>query len=304
MPTGILLIDKPEGFTSFDVIAKMRGISKIRKIGHSGTLDPMATGVLPLLFEGATKACDIMPNQNKRYTATLRLGLCTDTQDITGKVLERHEVTVGRAEVLNVLPQFSGDILQLPPMYSALQIDGKRLYDLAREGKEVAREKRPVTIYSIQLLEADDEQHSYTIDVACSKGTYIRTICHDIGAALGCGATLTALRRTEASGFLLSGCISLAEAQQAAEAGTLYSHFLPVDKAFEGLPRVILDEYRSRMFQNGVPLNLTKNEIPLINGSFTVYNEQAAFLGLAHNNYEKNELCIDKLFALIEQRGG
>ncbi|MEG0838589.1 MAG: tRNA pseudouridine(55) synthase TruB [Hydrogenoanaerobacterium sp.] len=303
MNSGILLINKPSGFTSFDVIAKMRGMSRVRKIGHSGTLDPMATGVLPLLFESATKACDIMPNQNKRYKAQLCLGLTTDTQDITGKILTQCEFTVKKDDVLAVLPQFSGDIMQLPPMYSALQIDGRRLYDIAREGREVHRELRPVTIYNIALTEADDEKHLYTLDILCSKGTYIRTICNDIGQKLGCGAVLTALCRTEAAGFTLADCITLEQAQQAADEGSLFEHLLPVESAFKDLPRITLDAYRSKLFQNGVPLCLSHNKIPLISGSFTVYSDNNVFLGLAHNNLEKDELVMDKLFAVIKQGG-
>lgn len=299
MPSGILLIDKPAGFTSFDVIAKMRGISKTRKIGHSGTLDPMATGVLPLFFEGATKACDILPNQNKRYRAEFRLGLTTDTQDITGKVLSQSPVSATAAGVEAALAGFRGEIRQLPPMYSAVQINGRRLYDIARAGGTVERETRPVAIHALTLLCADEKTHSYTLDISCSKGTYVRTICHDIGEVLGCGAALTALCRTEASGFALYDCITLEEAQRAAEDGTLFSRLLPVETAFACLPRVTLNAQRARLFQNGVPLCLQHNQIPPLKGTFTVYSEAEVFLGLAHNHFEKNELAMDKLFALL-----
>lgn len=297
--TGILLIDKPAGFTSFDVIAKMRGITKIRKIGHAGTLDPMATGVLPLFFENATKACDIMPNQDKRYRAQFRLGLTTDTQDITGKILTEMKVTAGTADVLAVLERFRGNIQQLPPMYSAIQVNGQRLYDIAREGKTIEREKRPVTIYELELLESDDTTHTYTIDVSCSKGTYIRTVCNDIGEALGCGATLTQLCRTEAAGFALRDCITLQEAQQKADEGTLTKCLLPIESVFASLPRITLDERRTQLFQNGVRLDLVRNKIPPIAGSFTVYGEKKGFLGIAHNDYDKNELIMEKLFSLL-----
>ncbi|WP_312645095.1 tRNA pseudouridine(55) synthase TruB [Hydrogenoanaerobacterium sp.] len=297
--TGILLINKPAGFTSFDVIAKMRGISKIRKIGHAGTLDPMATGVLPLFFEGATKACDIMPNQDKRYRARFRLGLTTDTQDITGKVLSEAPVMATTADVQAVLERFAGDIEQLPPMYSAIQVNGQRLYDLAREGKTIERETRPVTVYELNLLESDDIAHTYTIDVSCSKGTYIRTICHDIGEALGCGATLTELCRTEAAGFMLRDCITLEQAQQESQAGTLFERLLPIESVFAALPRVTLDERRAKLFQNGVRLDLVRNKIPRIDGTFAVYGGETKFLGIAHNDYDKNELHMDKLFSLV-----
>ena len=168
---GIIILDKPEDFTSFDMVAKMRRLLGTRKVGHAGTLDPMATGVLPIFVGRATKCCDILPNQNKRYTATFQLGYTTDTLDATGRVLTRTEVSATKEDVEKALESFRGEIMQLPPMYSAIQINGKRLYDLARQGIEIEREKRPVTITELNLLSADDAQHIYQIDVACSKGT-------------------------------------------------------------------------------------------------------------------------------------
>ena len=217
---GIIILDKPEDFTSFDMVAKMRRLLGTRKVGHAGTLDPMATGVLPIFVGRATKCCDILPNQNKRYTATFQLGYTTDTLDATGRVLTRTEVSATKEDVEKALESFRGEIMQLPPMYSAIQINGKRLYDLARQGIEIEREKRPVTITELNLLSADDTQHIYQIDVACSKGTYIRTLCADIGEALGCGATMTALRRTEAAGFSIADSITLEEAEKLSEEGT------------------------------------------------------------------------------------
>lgn len=295
---GILLIDKPTGFTSFDVIAKMRGISGVRKIGHSGTLDPMATGVLPLFFGGATKACDCMPCQDKRYRAQFRLGLTTDTQDIAGTVQSESPVQATAQEVEAVLARFRGDIMQLPPMYSAIQVNGRRLYDIAREGGTVERQERPVTIYEAGLIGADEDSHSYTLDVSCSKGTYIRTLCHDIGELLGCGATLTALCRTEACGFRLEDCITLEQAQTQVDAGVLLESLRPVDTVFAALPRVVLDDRRKKLFHNGVQLDIARNKLPKHDGMYTVYSEGGQFLGLAHNNYETNELNADKLFAV------
>ncbi len=211
---GILCIDKPEDYTSFDVVARMRGICRTKKIGHAGTLDPMATGVLPLFLGRATKACAILPDQNKRYRASFRLGITTDTQDITGKVLKERPVTASAQEVREALQGFVGDILQLPPMYSAVQVGGQRLYDLARQGIEVEREPREVSILSIDLLEESPETGEYTIDVLCAKGTYIRTLCHDLGEKLGCGAALTKLRRTMAAGFTEADCITLEQAEE------------------------------------------------------------------------------------------
>lgn len=292
------MIDKPSGFTSFDVIAKLRGIAKTRKIGHSGTLDPMATGVLPLFFGGATKACDSLPCQDKRYRAQFRLGLTTDTQDITGTVQSESPVHVTAAEVEQVLAGFRGEIWQLPPMYSAVQVNGRRLYDIAREGGTVEREKRKITIYEANLLEVDEREHRYVLDVSCSKGTYIRTLCHDIGEALGCGAVLTALCRTEACGFHLCDCITLEQAQQEADADRLHERLQPVESAFAALPRVVLDSRRTKLFRDGVRLDLARNKLPKLDGGYTVFSEGGQFLGLAHNNYETNELNADKLFAL------
>lgn len=188
---GILLVDKPAGWTSHDVVAKLRGVLGERRMGHSGTLDPMATGLLVVFAGRATRAVSFSENHTKCYEAHLRLGLTTDTQDTTGTVLSRAERAVSRAELEAVLPQFRGDILQVPPMYSALKVDGKKLYEIARRGGEVARKARPVTIEELTVLgEADGD---YILRVRCSKGTYIRTLCHDIGAALGCGGVMSAL---------------------------------------------------------------------------------------------------------------
>ena len=191
---GILCVDKPQDWTSFDVVAKMRGIADCHKIGHGGTLDPMATGVLPLFFGRSAKAMELMPVQEKRYTATICFGVTTDTQDCTGNILSTSEKAVTREALEAALVPLRGTIDQLPPMYSAVWVDGQRLYKLARAGKEVERPTRQVTIHRLDLLEFDVENRTCVIDVACSKGTYIRTLCHDIGEALGCGGMLTALR--------------------------------------------------------------------------------------------------------------
>ena len=196
---GILLVDKPADWTSHDVVAKLRGVLGERRMGHSGTLDPMATGLLVVFAGRATRAVSFSENHTKCYEAHLRLGFTTDTQDTTGTVLSRSECAVSRAELEAVLPQFRGDILQVPPMYSALKVDGKKLYEIARRGGEVARQARPVTIEELTVLgEADGD---YVLRVRCSKGTYIRTLCHDIGAALGCGGVMSALRRTEVGAY-------------------------------------------------------------------------------------------------------
>lgn len=233
----------------------MRGIAHTRKIGHAGTLDPMATGVLPLFFGRATKAADMLPCQDKRYTAEFRLGLSTDTQDITGTVMSEREVTSGEAVVRHAAATFVGGIMQRPPMYSAVRVGGKRLYELARKGIEIEREARPVTIYSLDFISCDERTHTYKIDVRCSKGTYIRTLAADIGELLGCGATLTSLRRTEAAGFSLADCVTLEEAASLAASGGFEAALLPVAEAFKSLPKARLTEKQTRMFLNGVRLD-------------------------------------------------
>lgn len=301
---GIIILDKPEDFTSFDMVAKMRRLLGTRKVGHAGTLDPMATGVLPIFVGRATKCCDILPNQNKRYTATFQLGYTTDTLDATGRVLTRTEVSATKEDVEKALESFRGEIMQLPPMYSAIQINGKRLYDLARQGIEIEREKRPVTIMELNLLSADDTQHIYQIDVACSKGTYIRTLCADIGEALGCGATMTALRRTEAAGFSIADSITLEEAEKLSEEGTLTERLLPIRTVFESLPALHLAGCQQTLFQNGVKLDLARlNEMKTMQGytgDIRVMGEDDVFLGISVADWENGELKMKKLFSILE----
>lgn len=293
---GILCIDKPQDFTSFDVVAKMRGIAKTKKIGHAGTLDPMATGVLPLFFGRATKACDLLPRQDKAYRASFRLGQTTDTQDCTGTLLETRPVKAGKKEVEEALAAFRGEIQQIPPMYSAIKMDGKRLYELARQGIQVERKPRPVTIHQLELTGAEKSSHTYTIEVHCSKGTYIRSLVADIGEALGCGAVMTALRRTMAAGFTLESCITLEQAQELAGEGDLEQQLLPVERGFESLPKVFLSAGQTRLFRNGVRLDLDRISCPISEGQTAVYGPESQFLGLASPT--EGQLKLVKLFAL------
>ena len=204
MANGIIIIDKPADWTSMDVCAKLRGILKTKKVGHAGTLDPMATGVLPVFVGQATRGVSFAESGDKEYLAVLRLGLVTNTQDTSGQALHRTEELPDRAALEAVLPRFTGEISQLPPMYSAIKIGGKKLYELARQGKEVERRPRPVTIHALELVE-QTAPGDYVLRVRCSKGTYVRTLCHDSGQALGCGGCMAALRRTMAAGFTLRG---------------------------------------------------------------------------------------------------
>lgn len=282
MADGILLLDKPQDFTSFDVIAKLRGMSRQRKIGHAGTLDPMATGVLPCLFGSATRLCDVMPCEEKTYRTSVQFGVSTDTQDTTGKVISTSEHAITKEQLDSVLPSFRGEIDQIPPMYSAVQIDGKRLYDLARQGKEIERPSRRITIHSLELISFNQFERSAVFDVTCSKGSYVRTLFHDIGQALGCGAALYSLRRTASSGFLVQDCITLDEAQRLTDEGTLLDHLLPTSTAFVTLPRFEVGQWQGKMLINGVALSLKKlgNPEP---GKYAVWQENV-FLGLGTIN--------------------
>ncbi|MCM1505870.1 MAG: tRNA pseudouridine(55) synthase TruB [Ruminococcus flavefaciens] len=292
---GILCINKPQDFTSFDVVAKLRGILGMRRLGHAGTLDPMATGVLPVFVGTATKACDIMPDNSKSYLAGFRLGQTTDTQDITGKILTTSGKSVSYDDICAVLPDFMGKIMQLPPMYSAVQVNGKRLYDLARQGIEVERQPREIEVESINLVGYDKETHEGNISIACGKGTYIRTIINDIGEKLGCGGIMTSLVRTSASGFTLDDCYTFEQVQQARDENNLESLILPVERVFESLPKLRLNEHQTRMYRNGVKLDLSrihniKNNCDL----YSVYGFDGAFIGTAVADFDNGILRVGK----------
>lgn len=296
--TGIICVDKPRDFTSFDVVAKVRGITRCRKVGHGGTLDPMATGVLPIFFGRATKALDIMPVQGKRYTAAFRLGITTDTQDITGKTLTTDGRPVTRAELETALPAFRGEIDQLPPMYSAVWVDGRRLYDLARQGLEVERPTRKITVHTLELLDYDPAAREGVLEVSCSKGAYIRTIIHDIGQSLGCGGVLTALRRTQALGYTLDCCHTLEQLQELAATDRLAGELLPVDTVFNQLPRVGLTPVQAKMLRNGVRLDTRRivGVTPEL-GHVTVWQGDR-FLATANIDHNEHELIMERLFVL------
>lgn len=272
MPNGILIIDKPADWTSMDVCAKLRGILKERRIGHGGTLDPMATGVLPVFVGQATRAVEFAENGEKEYVAGLRLGLTTDTQDITGQVLETRPVSVDRGELEAILPRFTGPLEQIPPMYSAVKIGGQKLYELARKGREVERKPRPITIFSLEVLEQTSPT-DYVLRVRCSKGTYVRTLCHDIGQALGCGGCMSSLRRTMAAGFTLDQAVTLDQAQEQGEA-----LLLPTDSLFSHYPVFLLKSERAeKRVRNGNPLSVSS----LTDGTYRVYSQQGEFLCLS-----------------------
>lgn len=293
---GIILIDKPKDYTSFDVIARMRGMAKTKKVGHAGTLDPMATGVLPIFFGRAVKAVDMLPIQDKTYKAKVSLGMTTDTQDIMGKVISQCEDIPSEEEIREVINSFVGTQKQLPPMYSAVQVNGRRLYDLARQGIEVEREARDITVYSINIL--DISVPEFTIEVACSKGTYIRTLCHDIGQKLKCGAVLTELRRTVASGFGIDECITLEEAQSLTSEGRLQEKLIPIDRVFAHLPKIVLNEKDSVHYLNGVRMTAKRFGVNSSHGDIAVYDENHRLLGVSYVN-EKGFLAMKKQFVII-----
>ena len=288
---GILIVDKPTGWTSFDVIAKLRGILGTRKLGHSGTLDPMATGVLPVFCGGASKAVDLQLDHTKAYRAALKLGARTDTGDVTGTVLETAPVTAGEAELLAVLPQFVGPQMQTPPMYSAVKINGQPLYKMARQGIEVERKARPIEIFSIEYggSPAKDE---YVLTVRCSKGTYIRTLLEDIAAAMGQKGTMSALRRVSSGVYGEADAHTLEEIQAAKNAGMeqLEALMLPVESVFTSLPLLTVAPKVEQHLYNGCPTS----RYPAADGRYRVRNEAGAFLGLA--NVTGGVLKVEKLF--------
>ncbi len=296
MVDGILLMNKPQDFTSFDMVAKLRGILKTKRLGHAGTLDPMATGVLPIFVGGATKACNLLPNSDKTYVASLRLGLTTDTQDIWGTVIHTREHAVTAEQFAAAAARFVGEIPQLVPMYSAVKVDGRRLYDIARKGGEVERPTRTVTIQSLTVLHSDGQAGEYTIEVSCSKGTYLRTLCHDIGEALGCGAVMTALKRTRAAGFVLKDCLTFDEVQRLMEAGELEQTLIPIEKAFESLPAVQLNEENTRRFLNGVKLDAVALSLAPTRENIRVYAHDGSFLGLGYIEEETQLLRVRSFF--------
>lgn len=260
--TGILLLDKPQNMTSFVAANRVKRFSGAKKTGHTGTLDPMATGVLPILLGGATRFCELLPTHDKAYRATLKLGITTDTLDIWGEVLEEREVSVTFEEFKSALESFEGTTMQMPPMYSAISQNGVRLYKLARQGIEVERPKREITIHS-SIVSHDDKNHEYTIDVECSSGTYIRSLISDIGEKLGCGAVMTALVRTKANGFSLDDCITLEELQKLQEENRVEEFVIPVEKALSSYREISVTPAQAKRFANGGELGLNRLKEPL-----------------------------------------
>ena len=268
---GILNVYKEPGFTSHDVVAKLRGICKQKKIGHTGTLDPEASGVLPVCLGNATKLCDLLTDKDKEYRAVLLLGVETDTQDTTGQILAEKEVNAGEEDVRSAILSFVGPYDQIPPMYSALKVNGQKLCDLARKGRQVERQPRPVTIHELTLLSREGD--TLRLRVRCSKGTYIRTLCADIGEALGCGGCMQALRRTQAGEYTIAEAVPLQQLLEAAEPET---YLRDVDTMFRGYPAVKLTVNQEKRCRNGNAFSVS-----LPGGTYRAYSQSGEFLMLA-----------------------
>lgn len=272
MANGILVIDKSAGWTSQDVAAKLRGVFHERRVGHGGTLDPMATGVLPVFIGRATRAAEFLESAEKEYVAGLRLGVVTDTQDTSGTVLETNSVCVTRAQLEAALRQFLGPIEQIPPMYSAIKINGQKLYELARRGQEVARRPRSITIHALELLEG--EGADWTVRVRCSKGTYVRTLCHDLGRALGCGGCMSSLRRTRAGSFTLAQAVTMQQVLDFAAGQDPQQLLMPVDTVFAAHPPLIVTLGQAAKLKNGAQVK----DWQFQPGTYRVYAEDGEFL--------------------------
>ncbi|MBR6528220.1 MAG: tRNA pseudouridine(55) synthase TruB [Lachnospiraceae bacterium] len=297
---GIINVYKERGFTSHDVVAKLRGILRMKKIGHTGTLDPDACGVLPVCLGHATKVCELLTDKRKTYEAVLLLGRETDTQDVSGQTLQEKEVNVIEEQVRQVIAGFLGDQMQVPPMYSALKVDGKKLYELAREGKVIERKARPVTFYELEILSM--ELPRVRIRVTCSKGTYIRTLCHDIGQELGCGGCMEELLRTYVEPFALETSLTLAQIQQLADEGRVEEILCPVEQLFADMPACVIRSEFCKYMYNGNPLKTSWVELRTgSEGSMPVpeirlYTEQNVFFGIYEYQQDRRQYKLKKMF--------
>lgn len=291
---GLINIYKEKGFTSHDVVAKMRGILRMKKIGHTGTLDPDATGVLPVCVGKGTRLCSLLENHDKTYRAVLLLGMETDTQDVTGQILAEKPVCVTEEQVLEALPAFRGKIMQIPPMYSALKVNGKKLYEYAREGKVIEREARPVEIYELTVEKI--ELPRITMTVSCSKGTYIRTLCHDIGQALGCGGCMESLVRTRVGDFHLEQAITLKELEAKRDAGELDSCLVTVEQIFAGLPAVTTRKQYDVLIHNGNRVSGNMLETVPQEKQVRMYDSSGLFTGIYEWDPVKKDYKPLKMF--------
>ena len=294
MINGIINVYKEKGFTSHDVVAKLRGIAGQKKIGHTGTLDPDATGVLPVCLGRATKVCDLLTDKDKIYEAVMLLGRVTDTQDTSGEVIKESDTSgLDNEKVIEAIKSFEGEYDQLPPMYSALKVNGKKLYELAREGKVVERKTRKVNIFSINIKKI--ELPRVTMEVHCSKGTYIRTLCNDIGEKLGVGGCMEELIRTKVSRFEIKDSVKLSELQKLKDEGRLEEIVLPVDEIFEDYKKVVLNDSQVKLAYNGNPVPFKVLSADTGN-KIRAYDENGNFIGLYKADEEKRMFRLEKMF--------
>lgn len=298
MIDGIINVYKEKGFTSHDVVAKLRGILKQKKIGHTGTLDPDAVGVLPICLGKGTKLCDMLTDRNKTYEVVMRLGVTTDTEDMTGTILTKQDVSCTEQQVEQAIQKFIGTIEQIPPMYSALKVNGKKLYELAREGKVIERKPRTITIFSIRILEMN--LPFVRMEVSCSKGTYIRSLCRDIGEALGCGGCMAELTRTKVGQFLIHESLTLETIQNLVAEGMLNEHVIGVEKVLEDYPAVHMLEKDDKLVHNGNPFtmqSLQKQDREIkIEEPIRVYDSKGTFIGIFQYKKEKRRFYPEKMF--------
>lgn len=302
MINGIINVYKEKGYTSHDVVAKMRGILKIKKIGHTGTLDPDAEGVLPVCIGKATKLVDMITDKDKTYEAVLKLGITTDTQDMTGKVLSISEVKANRQEIETVIKSYIGEYEQLPPMYSAIKVDGKKLYELARQGKEIERKRRPVMIYDIRILDFNEKENEIRVSVDCGKGTYIRTLLHDIGETLGCGGTMKSLLRVAVGSFQLSQALKLDEIEKLNREGKLIPHVKQIDDMFKDLSKVKVAREFHKLVYNGnsfMQEHLMEHQTQLNSQRLRVYDADDNFIGIYRYEPEESTYHPVKMFFLM-----
>ncbi len=291
--TGIICLDKPRDMTSFMAVKKASRLLGVKKAGHTGTLDPMATGVLVVMLGYSTRFIELLPEHKKSYTARVKLGITTDTLDITGKILSESPVNVTKEQLLSVTENFKGEILQTPPMYSALKKDGERLYDLARKGIEIEREQRKITIEKLEIYDFNGIE--FSIDVTCSAGTYIRSLCDDIGAKLGCGAVMTELRRTSANGFSIENSVTLEELEQLVSESRTDEVITSVETALLSYPEITVTNPQANRFHNGGALDYARLHGDYPVGIYRVYSPQRKLLGLGEIKEEKSDLSVRRV---------
>ena len=291
--TGIICLDKPRDMTSFMAVKRTSRLLSVKKAGHTGTLDPMATGVLVIMLGHSTRFIELLPEHKKSYTARVKLGITTDTLDITGEILSENPVNVTKEQLLSVAENFKGEILQTPPMYSALKKDGERLYDLARKGIEIEREQRQITIEKLEIYDFDGTE--FSMDVTCSAGTYIRSLCDDIGNALGCGAVMTDLRRTNANGFSIENAVTLEELEKLVSENKTESVITSVETALISYPEITVTTPQANRFHNGGALDYARLHGDYPAGIYRVYSPQRKLLGLGEIKEDKTDLTVRRV---------